>query len=63
MGLAGTVAPATAILALTLLTAIHPRLQGIIITAVALGLFILAMMLIPRMRIERGGRPATAVAG
>jgi len=53
MGLLGTVVPASAILAMTLLAAIHQRLQGIIITGVAITLFILAMMLIPRMKVER----------
>ena len=46
----GTLLPAALILALTLLAAIYPRLQGIIITVAALGLFIVAMVLIPRLK-------------
>jgi len=61
MGLLGTVVPAAAILTMTLLAAIHPRLQGILITGVAITLFILAMMLIPRIKllpIRPGAVPA-----
>jgi prepilin-type N-terminal cleavage/methylation domain-containing protein len=62
MGLAGIVAPAAAILSVTLTAAIHPKLQGIIITGVAVVLFILAMMLIPRMKAVPI-RAASATAG
>src|SRR6266498_2419430 len=48
----GTVFPAIAILALTLSAAIHPRLQGILITATGIALFIVAMLLIPRLRLK-----------
>src|SRR5437016_5250724 len=54
IGLLGTVLPAAAILAVTLVAAIHPRLQGILITSVTIALFILAMLLIPRLRPEKG---------
>jgi prepilin-type N-terminal cleavage/methylation domain-containing protein len=54
VALLGTLFPATSILALTLIAAIHPRLQGIIITAAGIALFIVAMLLIPRMKIENG---------
>ena len=37
------------ILALTLVAAIQTRLQGILITVTAIGVFIVAMLLIPRM--------------
>jgi hypothetical protein len=57
LGLFGTVLPAAAILAVTLLAAIHPKLQGILITIVGLGLFILAMLLAPRFKWERSVRP------
>jgi prepilin-type N-terminal cleavage/methylation domain-containing protein len=60
LALFGTVFPAIAILALTLLAAIHPRLQGIVITVTGMALFIVAMLLIPRMRL---GRIATPFAG
>ncbi|MSU58034.1 MAG: prepilin-type N-terminal cleavage/methylation domain-containing protein [Pedosphaera sp.] len=51
--LLGTVLPATAILAVTLLAAIHPKLQGILITATGIAMFIVAMLLIPRMKREK----------
>jgi prepilin-type N-terminal cleavage/methylation domain-containing protein len=67
LALAGVLLPGAAILALTLTAAIVPRLQGILLTAEALGLFIVAMMLIPRVRGASGtqgavgeGPPATA---
>jgi len=53
LGLLGAVLPAAAILAATLMAAIHTRLQGIMITGVGIGLFILAMVLLPRLKIER----------
>ena len=53
LALFGAVLPATAILAATLLAAIHPRLQGILITAVGIVMFIVAMLLIPRMQLSR----------
>src|SRR6266850_277211 len=62
LALFGTIFPAIAILALTLLAAIHPRLQGILITATGIALFIVAMLLIPRMRIERLPKPLTGLA-
>ena len=48
-GLAGVVVPATAIMAVTLLAAIWPPLQGILLTMEALGFFIAAMMLMPKV--------------
>lgn len=48
--LAGILLPAAAILALTLVAAIWPSLQGILLTAEALGFFIAAMLLLPRIR-------------
>ncbi|PYT03744.1 MAG: hypothetical protein DMF60_17430 [Acidobacteria bacterium] len=48
----GTVIPATAILAVTLVAAIHTRLQGILITGTGIGLFIVAMLLIPRLKAQ-----------
>jgi prepilin-type N-terminal cleavage/methylation domain-containing protein len=53
LGFVGVVCPATAILATTLLAAIHTRLQGILITGTGLALFIGAMVLIPRCKLER----------
>src|SRR6266566_3760859 len=53
LALFGTVIPAAAILALTLVAAIHPRLQGIVITAATLAFFIVVMVLIPRLKMTR----------
>jgi hypothetical protein len=50
LAIAGVVLPAAALLAVTLVAAIHPRLQGLIITAVGMALFIVAMVLIPRLQ-------------
>lgn len=63
LALTGVVFPAAALLALTLVAAIHTRLQGLLITSVGMALFILAMLLIPRIRIEKHigfTRPASA---
>ncbi len=51
--LRGIVLPATAILAVTLVAAIHPRLQGILITGTGMAVFIVAMLLIPRIKPEK----------
>ena len=56
LALLGTILPAAAILAVTLVAAIHTRLQGMLITAVGLAMFIVAMILIPRMK-ENQRRP------
>jgi hypothetical protein len=53
LGLCGAVLPAAAILAVTLLAAIHTRLQGILITATGMALFIAAMLLLPRINLAR----------
>jgi prepilin-type N-terminal cleavage/methylation domain-containing protein len=57
LALFGTIFPAIAILTVTLLAAIHPRLQGILITATGIALFIVAMLLISRLKIERLPKP------
>jgi prepilin-type N-terminal cleavage/methylation domain-containing protein len=49
-GLAGVVFPAAAILAITLVAAIWTNLQGILLTAEAIGFFIAAMLLMPKIR-------------
>jgi len=51
LALGGVVLPGAAILAITLSAALFPRLQGILLTAGALGFFIVTMMLVPRLRI------------
>lgn len=57
LALSGVVLPAATILTVTLLAAIHTRLQGILITAVGMAMFIVAMLLIPRMK--QGPLPAS----
>jgi prepilin-type N-terminal cleavage/methylation domain-containing protein len=53
LALLGTVLPAAVILTVTLIAAVHTRLQGIIITGVGIAVFIVAMLLIPRMKREK----------
>jgi hypothetical protein len=50
LALAGVVFPGVVILTVTLVAAIWPSYQGILLTAEALGFFIAAMMLIPKIR-------------
>src|SRR5258707_4986550 len=50
LALAGVVFPGVVILAVTLVAAIWPSYQGILLTAEALSFFIAAMMLIPQIR-------------
>ncbi len=52
LAIAGVVLPAATLLGVTLIAAIHPRLQGILITGVGMALFVVAMLLIPR--VQRG---------
>jgi hypothetical protein len=52
-GLLGAVIPAATVLTLTLAAALHTRLQGLLITATGLGLFLVAMLLMPRLKFER----------
>ena len=52
LALFGTVIPATTLLAVTLIAAIHTRLQGILITSMGMAMFIVAMLLIPRMKLN-----------
>jgi prepilin-type N-terminal cleavage/methylation domain-containing protein len=49
LALVGVMLPAAMILTITLVAAIWPRLQGILLTAQALGFFITAMTLFPRL--------------
>ena len=53
LALFGIILPAGAILAVTLMAAIHTRLQGILITAAGIALFVVAMQLLPRLKRER----------
>jgi hypothetical protein len=63
MGLFGIVVPAAAILGVTLLAAIHPRLQGILITSTGIAAFIIAMALMPRRMLQRTPRPVNPPPG
>jgi hypothetical protein len=60
----GTVLPAALILALTLTAALHTRLQGLLITATGMALFVVAMVLLPRVKRERPmlGTPQPSIA-
>ncbi len=65
--LAGIVLPAAAIMAVTLVATIWTPLQGILLTAEALGFFIATMLLIPKVQAAStdfwgvGGKPRPAV--
>ena len=47
--MAGVILPAAAIMAVTLVAAVWTPLQGILLTAEALGFFIAAIMLMPKL--------------
>lgn len=49
--LVGVVIPAAAIMAIALVAAVVPRLQGILLTVLALGFFIVAMTLLPKLKL------------
>jgi prepilin-type N-terminal cleavage/methylation domain-containing protein len=53
LALFGVILPAMAILTITLAAAMHSRLQGILITATGIVLFIAAMLLIPRFKQDK----------
>ena len=55
LAVAGVVLPAAALMAVTLIAAIHTRLQGILITGVGMALFVVAMLLIPKLQKGMGG--------
>ncbi len=68
LALVGVVLPATAILAITLVAAVWPSLQGLLLTTEALGFFIVSMMLMPRIRLvwqasQAGGPEPQVVPG
>jgi len=52
LALFGTIFPAVMILVVTLVAAIHTRLQGILFASAGLVLFIVAMLLVPRMKLN-----------
>jgi prepilin-type N-terminal cleavage/methylation domain-containing protein len=69
LALAGVIVPAATILTITLIAAVVPRLQGILLTGEALGFFVAAMMLFPKLRLANivlapaGERAAGSPAG
>jgi len=52
LGLLGIVLPAAAILTVTVIAAIQPRLQGILITCTSMVIFLVTMLLAPRMKLH-----------
>ena len=60
LALLGVVLPAALMLTVTLIAATHKQLQGILITSVAMAVFIAAMVLIPRMKRQAIATPPTA---
>jgi hypothetical protein len=54
LALLGVTLPAAAIMALALTAAIRPNLQGILLTGLALGMFLLGMVLAPRVHVTNG---------
>jgi len=62
LAMLGVVVPSASILALTLLAAIHTRLQGMLITVVGIALFVIAMTLMPRLKLDLRTPPAPATA-
>jgi hypothetical protein len=60
LGFAGAVFPAALIMAITLVAAVRPQLQGILLTGMALGLFLVAMTLAPRLGLQRPALPTSA---
>jgi prepilin-type N-terminal cleavage/methylation domain-containing protein len=63
LGIFGTVLPAAVLLSVTLMAAVHTRLQGILITAVGLAFFILAMLLMPRLKREQASPTRQGIRG
>jgi prepilin-type N-terminal cleavage/methylation domain-containing protein len=62
LALFGVVLPGSVILAFTLIAAVVPRLQGILLTTEALSFFIVAMLLFPKIRLAAAmSRPAPEV--
>jgi Tfp pilus assembly protein PilE len=53
VGIFGVALSGAVIMLITLLAAVRPGLQGILLTVMSLALFVLAMLLAPRLRFER----------
>lgn len=60
LGLAGAMFPAALIMSATLLAAVRPQLQGILLTGMSLGLFLVAMTLAPRLGLKRPTLPSSS---
>jgi hypothetical protein len=58
----GVVLPAAILFTFTLVAAIHTRLQGILITGMGMAVFIVAMVLIPRLKLNSRGPDGTRLA-
>lgn len=58
LAILGVVLPAATIMTITLVAAIEPRLQGLLLTAEGLGFFIVAMMLFPKLQFSFGNEPS-----
>jgi hypothetical protein len=62
LALVGVVLPAAAIMTLTLICAVAPQLQGILLTIGAMALFILTMLLMTRIQTDNDRPPQMATA-
>jgi len=61
LALVGAVVPAGLIMSLTLWAAVEPRLQGMLLTSEGLGFFVVAMLLLPRLKkVSPGGAQSGA---
>jgi hypothetical protein len=63
LALFGLVVPAALIMLVTLACAIHPRLQGLLLTAEAMAFLVLAMVLMPRSESAPADAPTGAPTG
>ena len=59
LAILGMVLPAAVILTVTLIAAIHTQVQGILITSTGIAIFIVAMLLIPRLKLHSPASLAT----
>jgi hypothetical protein len=62
LALFGVVLPAAILFTFALVAAIHTRLQGILITGMGMAVFIVAMVLIPRLKLNGRGPDGTRLA-
>jgi hypothetical protein len=57
LGVIGVTLPAATIMSLTLAAAVHPNWQGLILTGMTIGIFVLAMALAPKIRAPEPSAP------